>query len=195
MAGEITRDAVAAAAVQCFARYGPQRTSMADIADAAGISRQSIYRTFATRGDLLEYVITQRITAMGERVARSFEAFGSLEDALVEGSIIALKTGQADELFVDLVEKGTEHSIEQFLFRSTGAVKEMMLGLWTPLLREARAQGQLDPELTDDEIVAWIQQVHTILIMLDERDAERQRFMLRKFLVPSLLGRRASAPA
>jgi AcrR family transcriptional regulator len=38
-----TQHKIVDAAVRCFERYGPQRTSMSDIAEEAGISRRTLY--------------------------------------------------------------------------------------------------------------------------------------------------------
>ncbi|MFF2346545.1 TetR family transcriptional regulator [Pseudarthrobacter sp. NPDC058119] len=63
MEGETTRaagrpptidaDSVARIAMDLFARNGYGNTSMADIAQAAGIGRKSLYRYFATKADLV----------------------------------------------------------------------------------------------------------------------------------------------
>ena len=41
------------AAIETFKRYGVRKTSMGDIAEAVGVSRQTLYATFATKDDLL----------------------------------------------------------------------------------------------------------------------------------------------
>ncbi|MFB0836026.1 TetR family transcriptional regulator [Arthrobacter halodurans] len=49
----IDPDAVAALALRLFAERGYERTSMEDIARAAGIARKSLYRYFASKADLV----------------------------------------------------------------------------------------------------------------------------------------------
>src|SRR6478735_4285309 len=49
----IDADSVARIAMDLFARQGYGKTSMADIAQAAGIGRKSLYRYFATKADLV----------------------------------------------------------------------------------------------------------------------------------------------
>ena len=51
-----TRHEIVDAAVRCFERYGPQRTSMRDIAEEAGISRRTLYRVFDDRSALIEEI-------------------------------------------------------------------------------------------------------------------------------------------
>lgn len=178
---------IADAAVACFERYGAQRTSMADIAQAAKISRQAVYRVFDTRNALIEFIITLRLTATGSRLKLDFQSYTTLAEALVEGSIVCLKAGLNDRIFVNIIEEETDHRLEQFLFRSSEPIQNMMLSLWAPILHKTRATGELRSDLSDSEIVTWIQQVQSILLTLDERDEVKQRDFFRKFLIPSLI--------
>lgn len=45
------------AAISTFTRYGVRRTTMADIASAAGVSRQTLYASFSNKDDVLVAVI------------------------------------------------------------------------------------------------------------------------------------------
>lgn len=61
------------AAVRMFSRYGVKRTSMADLAQEAGVSRQTLYNAFRNKDDVLKALI------------RSFtaDAVGEIEAGLV----------------------------------------------------------------------------------------------------------------
>ena len=52
------RDTIIAAARECFVRFGYAKTSFADVAKAAGISRPLIYLHFKSKGELLGAVFT-----------------------------------------------------------------------------------------------------------------------------------------
>lgn len=68
--GDIPRDEdearhrVVAAAMLCVDRHGPSKTTMADVADELGVTRQTVYRLFPTTTDLL--------AAVGEAGAEQF---------------------------------------------------------------------------------------------------------------------------
>lgn len=47
------RDKIIAAATTAFIRYGVKRTSLAEIAKAAGVSRQSLYLNFSNKDEVL----------------------------------------------------------------------------------------------------------------------------------------------
>lgn len=57
-----------------FAQYGIQKTSMADIAKAAGVSRQSIYNRFGSKENVLEWVLASIVDEMTSETTKVFEA-------------------------------------------------------------------------------------------------------------------------
>lgn len=51
-----------------FARYGFKKTSMQDIADAAGVSRQSVYKKFGSKEQCYQWVIRTYLIDMYSRI-------------------------------------------------------------------------------------------------------------------------------
>jgi AcrR family transcriptional regulator len=78
------RDALLEAAVGVFARYGFRKTSMDEVARAAGVSRQGLYLQFADKEELFRtcvtFKLTRQLTAAIAALARSD---ASLESRLV----------------------------------------------------------------------------------------------------------------
>ena len=68
-----TEAKIVAAAIQCFVRYGARKTSMADIASAAGVSRQTLYDSFDGKDGLIRaairFVTDQSLQKVREGVA------------------------------------------------------------------------------------------------------------------------------
>jgi AcrR family transcriptional regulator len=180
------REAIAQAAVRCFERFGVHRTSMADVAEAANLSRQTLYRLFDSRPVLLEYIAAQRIAGLGELLRPYFSSAPSLRDALVEGSIKSLQVTASDPLFLEIVDNG-EHRVDQFLLRGTKEIQKLMLSLWSPLLDRARAAGELRSGITNDKAVEWIRNIHGMLSLRGDYEEPELRQLLAAFLVPSLL--------
>ncbi len=58
-----TEEKIVEAAIRTFVRYGARKTAMADIAEAAGVSRQTLYATFGGKDEL----IVASIRAVTER--------------------------------------------------------------------------------------------------------------------------------
>ncbi|WP_168072240.1 TetR/AcrR family transcriptional regulator [Caulobacter sp. SSI4214] len=182
-----TRETIVDAAVQCFERYGVHRTSMADVAEASKVSRQTLYRLFDSRPALLEYIAGQRITALGELLRPYFVQVTSLREALIEGSLRSLKVTASDPLFLEIVGKSGEHRLDQFLLKGSKQIQKLMLSLWGPVLDQARVAGQLRPGITNDQAVEWIRNIHGMLSLRDDYDDATLQQLLTTFLVPSLL--------
>jgi AcrR family transcriptional regulator len=160
---------------------------MGDVAKAAGVSRQTIYRLFATRGDLLECIADQRIQVMGEILRPYFARVTDLGEALIEGSILSVQVGQSDPLFAEIIQSSGEHRLEQFLFKGSPAIQKLMLALWGPVLDRAREEGRLRPGITNEQAVEWIENLHAVLTIRGDYSQDEQRRILSQFLVPSML--------
>ena len=89
-----SRQIVRDAALACFRQYGVHRTSMADIAEAADISRKTLYRVFEDRTALIEHLIAFRMAEMGESIRKKVRGFKDFEKALIEGPIATVAIGQ-----------------------------------------------------------------------------------------------------
>ena len=77
-----TEQKIIDSAIQAFLRYGARKTSMADIAAGAGVSRQTVYDQFGSKNDIIvasiRYLTTQNLTAVRERL----EACNTLTERL-----------------------------------------------------------------------------------------------------------------
>lgn len=77
-----TRTTVLEAATRTFARHGARKTAMADIAEAAGVSRQTLYALFGNKDDLLAATINHVAAKNFARVEEGLKECTSLEDKL-----------------------------------------------------------------------------------------------------------------
>lgn len=77
-----TRSKIVAAATRTFARYGARKTAMADIAEAAGVSRQTLYALFGNKDDLVAATITYIAEQNFAKVEEGLRACASLEEEL-----------------------------------------------------------------------------------------------------------------
>ena len=184
-----SKEVIADAAVRCFEKAGVEATTMADVADEAGVSRQSVYRYFADRSLLLEYVLTRRILHWGQELMPRFAKFKSLEEALVEGTIFAVKMSHNDPLFVELVITDSNVNLETYFLRGTPEVDAMMTAKWSALVNEAKRKGAVDDDLPFSAIMEWLRHVYVMLGLRRDLSMSAQRTMLKRFLVPSIIRR------
>ena len=174
------------AAARCFERYGPQRTSMEDIAEAAGISRKTLYRVFEDRPKLIQAVLLGRWAKIAKRIKKRVAKATSFEEALLEGSVIAVSAALKDELTNEIIHKATDHTLEQFLIRGNERTRNVMLDIWRTAIDEGRRAGVVKSNLSDDRILDIISSLHALLIMRDEGPAKQRKF-LKDVLLPAII--------
>src|SRR4051794_24119465 len=100
-------DRILGAARECFSRYGVHRTSMNDVAKAAGVSRQTLYNTIAGRQELIEAVVVLRIEEMSDELRVVMERQPTFVDAVVETSLASVELARKDPELTNLMETAT----------------------------------------------------------------------------------------
>lgn len=155
--------------------------SFAEIAHEAEVGQATVYRHFTDQRALLVALAEEDMGALEERLAAAPVGPGSLEELLREmlgaqlrsqGLIAAIRAGEVEE---SQVERLTER----------------VRGLMAPRLEEARAAGQVRPDLTPDDALIVLAMVDGAVAPLRDRD-ERERASARAFEI-ALDGLRARA--
>ena len=181
-------DRILHAARDCFARYGVQRTTMADVAGAAGISRQTLYNTVPGRDELIEAVVVMRIAEIAELLQEVVDQ-PSVVDAIVDTSVAAVELARHDPELTNLVDTASSHRLFEVIAGSHPAVGELVARLFRPLFDQARQAGELRGDVSDDELIDWIRTIYLSLILRRDLDRDGVHEAVRTFLVPSLTAR------
>ena len=176
------------AAEACFERYGVTKTTMEDIAKMAGVSRPTVYRHFPDRDSLILAVIMRRAEALIGKAQAFLRKQDSFEDQLVEGLLFLVKTGRTDP-FVRILVSPAHLDLAQQLVGATDAVVDLTYAMWEPVLSEAAARGELNPDLDFRAIARWLTHVELILVGRFDlaTDDDEIRVMLRTFIAPAFL--------
>lgn len=166
------------------------KTTVEDIADAAGVGRATVYRYVSGRDDLILGVLMRSadrfFARLGKRLVRPA---GSIGDRLVDGVLYALDQVRADEnlalLFAPEVAgvTGTVAGAADALFaRSADYLR--------PLLGAAQASGELRRDLDADELAEWLIRIILSLLTVQgpkPRTKNETRTLLEHYLLPALL--------
>jgi AcrR family transcriptional regulator len=137
------RDDILRKALECFLRFGYERTAMQDIAVAAGLSRQGLYHHFANKEELFE-ALNEASNGWTLRAAEEACARARAEGLPFAGVVGATLYARLGSMFIRL-GSSAEHLefIDQSL-RRCGPVIERYAGLF----------HQLMTRIVDDEIAA-----------------------------------------
>lgn len=181
-----TRKRIIAVARECFAKYGPRRTTMEDIAAAAGIARPALYRYVASREEIIEAVIIQRVEELADDFRSLIGASASFADAFVEVSMAAINSARLDPELQALFETTTGTRIIQVMAGANTVFHEFVKGFFKDAFAAARATGELRADVSDDALSDWYRGVIMMMILREDLDAERERAMVKDFLLRSI---------
>lgn len=178
---------IIAAAIDRFNARGVGKTTMEHIAVAAGLGRQTVYRTFPTRRALLDAVALDRLLHMRDRMKSKVDSYGTLENAMVDGTLDVRDIARSDQAFMTVVEAVGDHGLERYLLSPPSVIREIMRSIWADVFARSRDRGELRTDLTDLEIADWFRFVNFTLLLREDLDRDGQKRLLRTFVLPALL--------
>lgn len=177
---------ILAAAVSCIERHGAAKTAMEDIARAAKVDRTTIYKRFPNRWALLDAVVEQRVDSIVARIKKSVDKAGSMEDAIVAGSLLSIRLLRKDTIFKSIIEASYDRSIESYFLDPASPMLKPTLAIWQQTFDRARTEGKLRPDLTDVGIATWLRSVHYVLLVRQDLTPKGQEALLREYVLPAL---------
>ncbi|CAJ1500410.1 TetR/AcrR family transcriptional regulator [[Mycobacterium] burgundiense] len=173
---------------EMFERRGLRRTTMDDIAEAAGVARKTVYNYFESKPKLLGEVIAEASASAASAALESLDMTVPAEDLIVDAAMALLHQARTSHYFEMLLRPDalaiTAKTVEQ-----SERIARVERGYWAPILEPLRDAGRL--RVTDiDEVVEWLTFIHVVFLTRPatfEGDPEETRRMLRTYLVPALL--------
>lgn len=88
---EEARARIVAAAEACMNRFGPEKTTLSDVAAELGVTRQTVYRYYANLAELLAAVAQVGLADFVDRIKRHLSGLDSAADAAIESVVFAVR--------------------------------------------------------------------------------------------------------
>ena len=142
------RDLYLDAARACIIDVGWRRTTLTEVARRAGVSRMTIYRTWADMPQLLGDLMTREWAGVVATQVQAEEARPAL-DRIVAGIAGTVRMLRQNELFVRIVELDPQLLLPYLLSRR-GRSQQAILDLVADQLRSGQATGEVrdaDPDV------------------------------------------------
>jgi AcrR family transcriptional regulator len=117
-----TRDRILDAAFEAVATFGLSRFTTLDVARLAGLSRQSVYRYFASKDDLIQALVAREEELLLEGVRAVHARHARLEDAMREATLFCLRTARDHPLLGRLLAMEPEVLLPYLTTRGGGVV-------------------------------------------------------------------------
>lgn len=174
------------AALECFKRHGYEKTTMADIATYAGISRPTLYKYFKSKQDILFAGIDREALTFAMSVADHARQFTTLEERVIETIVI-------------VVNEMPQHPYLSLIFDQdmSGALRERAFSdEATEVFAQITSRPLVEacPALADDEIeISEVMSRFALSMILFPgryaNDPEGLRQLIRKRILPGLAAR------
>lgn len=155
-----TRGRILDAAFEAISVFGIARLSLEDVARRAGLSRQTLYRYFRTKDDVVAAVILREEEALLEVVSAAGATHEGLRDALEAAILATLVAAREHPLLGRLLETEPERVLPfllsdeaPVLSAATPAVADLLLER-QPKVTKARARRTADS--ITRLIVSWV---------------------------------------
>ncbi len=180
------RERIVDAAEGCFARYGVGRTTVEDIAAAAGVSRATVYRSFAGgRDEVILEVLLRDLRRFLDRLAGRLGTERSVPDAIVEGIVDAVGFVRGEPRVASLPTSEATGHTQAAVVGAAGRVLSLCADRVRPYFDAAQREGLLRAEITVEGAVEFLFRITSSLIALPH--PEEPRAFLRTYVVPALV--------
>ncbi|MGZ8752964.1 MAG: TetR/AcrR family transcriptional regulator [Acidimicrobiia bacterium] len=142
------------AAERCIRRFGIRRTSMAEVARAAGFSRAWLYRHFPDKESLVSAVLLRTDEAFWQAARERIDAQPTLVAQVVEAVGFARAQAPSD-LFLGLMETEPD-TVTAMLATGLRLQLPAMSRFWQPYVVAARDRGEVRADLDIGRAAEWI---------------------------------------
>ncbi|MGW7078089.1 TetR/AcrR family transcriptional regulator [Streptomyces sp. NPDC054866] len=178
------------AAYEQFCRMGIKRSTMADVARLAGLSRITVYRRFASKEALVEQVVRREFRRYFDQFIVEIKDAGSVADRVVLGFVSSLRAIRSNPLIGGLLTVEPDAVVPSMTTdggRTLAGVRQFVAGR----LRQEQRAGNLSGEVDVDVVAEMMVRVSTSFLVvpsqiIDLDDEGQLRALARQFLVPML---------
>ncbi|WP_308013323.1 TetR/AcrR family transcriptional regulator [Streptomyces beigongshangae] len=178
------------AAYEQFCRMGIKRSTMADVARLAGVSRITVYRRFATKDQLVEQVVRREFRRYFDRFIEDIRDAGTVADRVVLGFASSLRAIRHNPLVGGLIAAEPDALVPSMTGdggRTLGVVQQFVASR----LRQEQVAGNIAGHVEVDMVAEMMVRVSASFLIipshvLDLDDEEQVRAAARQFLVPML---------
>lgn len=192
-----TRARIIEEAGRLVERFTVSKVTMEDVARAAGIARQTLYKYFASKDDLLIELFVLRLTgeqhpALAKQLRRPRTVALLLDLVWSE-----LQLARGYPLAQETLDPAVAPRMAELVF-SSAKFFECQNAFWFPILASFEEAGVLRPGLDYADVVRWLTYQEFWLVthptVLSADEAVQRRY-LANFVIPALVREEALAGA
>jgi AcrR family transcriptional regulator len=160
---------------------------MADIAEGAGMVRQTLYDWVSSRDELVDLAMAERTRELGEIIrARRADRQVPVGEQILDVLAAMIELAGNDRELELLAQAMPERHAFAFL-SGPSALTDVVEAVLEPYFERARQEGILREDMGSRALAEWVQTVLAPLRTRDDLDSASLRRLLRFFLLPALV--------
>jgi AcrR family transcriptional regulator len=150
-----TRELIVDGANLCFRRQGLPKTTIVDIAKAAGVSRSTIYEYFSDKGAIVEACAEHASEQFYREMSKAMNRGGSLEEKLSHAAVFVTQARQAiaSQKYFD------EDAVSLLLTKDAAVLLRECVDFFAPHLSAARLTGEVRKDLDVEAAGEWFARI------------------------------------
>lgn len=175
---------------RCFERFGIEKTTIEDIAKAAGVSRPTVYKFFAGKMEIVDHIGFGELDKIQDEVRKRVKRSSDFAEMVTEAILASVKVA-AENPYVRRFVEDLELTASSQL--PSSPYQQQARHRWESVLRRARDKGELAEDLAVEDVVEWLSRNQVMLLRTVDHFAdheERLRHLVRRFVVEPLLAAR-----
>jgi AcrR family transcriptional regulator len=186
---ESSRSRILRGAVECFENLGLARTTMEDVAAAAGVSRKTVYNAFRNKGELIADVVDTEMRRVLDEASLKIDLSLPPDELIATAEVLILQSGK-DSRFVAIILGPDSVGLALDVTADNEHFTDMVTDYWRPVLDNLEERAVLRTDVSRSQIMRWILSAHFMLISRTDTFTDDPRTtteMVRLFLAPSIL--------
>ncbi|MFD0688069.1 TetR/AcrR family transcriptional regulator [Actinomadura fibrosa] len=186
------RQRIVDATARCIDRHGVTKTTLSDVANELGVTRQTVYRHFDRINDIVAEVAAQGAEAFVDRLVAHLQGTADPAEAVVEGMVFCLRTIPTEPRLSLLLQLGDSSAFGR------GATTADTIAYGARMLRRFPVDWDA-AGVGDDDLTGLAEMIMRLLTSLLQHpsdpahDEAHLRALLTRWLAPAL--NRAPAPS
>ncbi|WP_225869069.1 MULTISPECIES: TetR/AcrR family transcriptional regulator [unclassified Nocardioides] len=184
-----TRERILEVAPEVLRRFTLAKFGMEDVARGAGIARQTVYKHFSSRDELLiAMYVREMLENQAPRMVPVVDRPPS-PDNLLDVFMTELELARHYPWFDESSEQSMAPRLAEMIFRSE-TLMQTREAIWFPILERYEAAGVLRPDLDFAATVRWLTYQKFWLLFHPDvlcPDDEERRLYVRRFIIAGLV--------
>jgi AcrR family transcriptional regulator len=178
-----TQQKILDAAIACVKQWGIEKTSLNDIAKAAGVTRPTVYSYFPNRNDVIRCALLQSGYVFAEKLMAYMSDFERLDERFIETVLYAIEE-LPKEPYLAVIIQGNLSSLVNEDALSDEEGQKICIGLFNQMF----ADVAVDTAEMLEVMEFTVRMVLSILMLKGpvERNIEQWRATLKRRLLPMI---------